>query len=100
MLCVFLGCGRADTPASMAYTLGTVPDSGPTMGPQNCVTRVELSVCCGNLLDRDVASKSDPFLVLFHEVDSNWVEVRRGEEGWACLGKVEGINYKGREKEK
>eukprot|EP00063_Salmo_salar_P029663 XP_014004498.1 PREDICTED: copine-2 isoform X3 [Salmo salar] len=69
------GCGRADTPAGMAYTLGTGPDSGSTVGPQHCVTRVELSVCCGNLLDRDVTSKSDPFCVLFNEVDSSWVEI-------------------------
>ncbi|KAK5620505.1 hypothetical protein CRENBAI_022925 [Crenichthys baileyi] len=43
--------------------------------PQHCVTRVELSVTASSLLDRDVASKSDPFCVLFHEVDGNWVEV-------------------------
>ncbi|MED6281750.1 hypothetical protein CHARACLAT_024971 [Characodon lateralis] len=42
--------------------------------PQHCVTRVELSVTASSLLDRDVASKSDPFCVLFHEVDGNWVE--------------------------
>uniref|UniRef100_A0A3Q3BBY7 C2 domain-containing protein n=1 Tax=Kryptolebias marmoratus TaxID=37003 RepID=A0A3Q3BBY7_KRYMA len=40
----------------------------------HCVTRVELSVTASSLLDRDVASKSDPFCVLFHEVDGNWVE--------------------------
>lgn len=60
----------------MAYTLGSGPDVGPAIGPQHCITKVELSVCGSNLLDRDVASKSDPFCVLFHEVDSNWVEVR------------------------
>jgi hypothetical protein len=75
---MFPGCGRADNPADMAYTLGTGPDSGPTVSPQHCITRVELSVCCGNLLDRDVTSKSDPFCVLFNEVDSSWVEVMRG----------------------
>ncbi|XP_038873390.1 copine-2-like isoform X2 [Salvelinus namaycush] len=78
----------------MAYTLGTGPDSGPTMGPQNCVTRVELSVCCGNLLDRDVASKSDPFLVLFHEVDSNWVEIGRTETAVNNLNPVFGVKFK------
>uniref|UniRef100_A0A8C8CUP0 Copine-2 n=1 Tax=Oncorhynchus tshawytscha TaxID=74940 RepID=A0A8C8CUP0_ONCTS len=87
-------CGRADTAASMAYTLGTGPDSGPAMGPQNCVTRVELSVCCGNLLDRDVASKSDPFLVLFHEVDSNWVEIGRTETAVNNLNPVFGVKFK------
>uniref|UniRef100_A0A8C8CUA4 Copine-2 n=1 Tax=Oncorhynchus tshawytscha TaxID=74940 RepID=A0A8C8CUA4_ONCTS len=78
----------------MAYTLGTGPDSGPAMGPQNCVTRVELSVCCGNLLDRDVASKSDPFLVLFHEVDSNWVEIGRTETAVNNLNPVFGVKFK------
>ncbi|CAB1323266.1 unnamed protein product [Coregonus sp. 'balchen'] len=78
----------------MAYTLGTGPDSGPTMGPQHCVTRVELSVCCGNLLDRDVASKSDPFLVLFHEVDSNWVEIGRTETAVNNLNPVFGVKFK------
>ncbi|XP_035646863.1 copine-2-like isoform X2 [Oncorhynchus keta] len=78
----------------MAYTLGTGLDSGPAMGPQNCVTRVELSVCCGNLLDRDVASKSDPFLVLFHEVDSNWVEIGRTETAVNNLNPVFGVKFK------
>uniref|UniRef100_A0A8P4KLJ5 Uncharacterized protein n=1 Tax=Dicentrarchus labrax TaxID=13489 RepID=A0A8P4KLJ5_DICLA len=59
----------------MAYTLG-LANEGQTrsVAPQHCVTRVELSVTAANLLDRDVASKSDPFCVLFHEVDGNWVE--------------------------
>lgn len=63
----------------MAYTLGSATE-GPTrsVAPQHCVTRVELSVTATSLLDRDVASKSDPFCVLFHEVDGNWVEVRMG----------------------
>lgn len=61
----------------MAYTLGSATESQKrSVGPQHCVTRVELSVTAANLLDRDVASKSDPFCVLFHEVDGNWVEVR------------------------
>lgn len=59
----------------MAYTLGSGPDVSPAIGP-HCITKVELSVCGSNLLDRDVASKSDPFCVIFQEVDSNWVEVR------------------------
>lgn len=58
----------------MAYTLGSA------LGPQCCVTKVELSVCGSNLLDRDVTSKSDPFCVLFLEVDGKWVEVRMAKE--------------------
>uniref|UniRef100_A0A674AME2 Copine-3 n=1 Tax=Salmo trutta TaxID=8032 RepID=A0A674AME2_SALTR len=84
----------ADTPAGMAYTLGTGPDSGSTVGPQHCVTRVELSVCCGNLLDRDVTSKSDPFCVLFNEVDSSWVEIGRTETAVNNLNPVFGVKFK------
>uniref|UniRef100_A0A6I8S3F2 Copine-2 n=1 Tax=Xenopus tropicalis TaxID=8364 RepID=A0A6I8S3F2_XENTR len=46
---------------------------------QYCVCRVELSVSCQNLLDRDVASKSDPFCVLFQEVNGKWSEIDRTE---------------------
>uniref|UniRef100_A0A3B5LD95 Uncharacterized protein n=1 Tax=Xiphophorus couchianus TaxID=32473 RepID=A0A3B5LD95_9TELE len=56
------------------------------MSSPHCVTRVELSVTASSLLDRDVASKSDPFCVLFHEVDGNWVEVRH--QGGADGSKV------------
>ncbi|XP_075045066.1 copine-2 isoform X2 [Mixophyes fleayi] len=61
----------------MAYTYST-PSAGP-VGTQYCVCRVELSVSCQNLLDRDVASKSDPFCVLFLEVDEKWTEIDRTE---------------------
>uniref|UniRef100_A0A8D2JAD8 Copine-2 n=1 Tax=Varanus komodoensis TaxID=61221 RepID=A0A8D2JAD8_VARKO len=49
------------------------------VGPQHCVCKVELSVCGQNLLDRDVTSKSDPFCVLFMEVNGKWTEVDRTE---------------------
>uniref|UniRef100_A0A6Q2ZIS3 Copine-2 n=1 Tax=Esox lucius TaxID=8010 RepID=A0A6Q2ZIS3_ESOLU len=78
----------------MAYTLGTGPESGPVVGTQHCITRVELSVCCGNLLDRDVASKSDPFCVLFHEVEGNWVEIGRTETAVNNLNPVFGVKFK------
>lgn len=66
----------------MAYTLGSATEGQTrSVAPQHCVTRVELSVTATSLLDRDVASKSDPFCVLFHEVDGNWVEVRMGGGG-------------------
>ncbi|XP_069509563.1 copine-2 isoform X2 [Ambystoma mexicanum] len=61
----------------MAYTLSPTP-SGPA-GPQECVCRVELSVSCQNLLDRDVASKSDPFCVLFLEINGKMCEIDRTE---------------------
>jgi len=74
---VFCTPGRSTEAQTMAYTLGSTADGQALgVGPQHCVTRVELSVTAASLLDRDVASKSDPFCVLFHEVDGNWVEVR------------------------
>uniref|UniRef100_A0A8C4PAT7 Copine-2 n=1 Tax=Dromaius novaehollandiae TaxID=8790 RepID=A0A8C4PAT7_DRONO len=61
----------------MAYTASPTP-AGP-IGTQYCVCKVELSVCGQNLLDRDVTSKSDPFCVLFMEVNGKWVELDRTE---------------------
>lgn len=41
-----------------------------------CVTKVELTVSCDNLLDRDIGSKSDPLCVLqMNTSDSQWYEV-------------------------
>uniref|UniRef100_A0A7N6C509 Copine-2 n=1 Tax=Anabas testudineus TaxID=64144 RepID=A0A7N6C509_ANATE len=59
----------------------------------HCVTRVELSVTAANLLDRDVASKSDPFCVMFHEVDGNWVELGRTETAVNNLNPVFGVKF-------
>uniref|UniRef100_A0A8C2JQL4 Copine-2 n=1 Tax=Cyprinus carpio TaxID=7962 RepID=A0A8C2JQL4_CYPCA len=69
------------------------PDAGPAIGPQHCITKVELSVCGSNLLDRDVASKSDPFCVLFHDVDGNWVELARTETAVNNLNPVFGVKF-------
>lgn len=45
-----------------------------------CVTKVELSVSCDNLLDRDISSKSDPLCVLqMNSSNQNWFEVGRTE---------------------
>uniref|UniRef100_A0AAY4DPX1 Copine-2 n=1 Tax=Denticeps clupeoides TaxID=299321 RepID=A0AAY4DPX1_9TELE len=59
----------------------------------HCITKVELSVCATSLLDRDVASKSDPFCVLFHEVDGNWVELGRTETAVNNLNPVFGVKF-------
>uniref|UniRef100_A0A8C5GA43 Copine-2 n=1 Tax=Gouania willdenowi TaxID=441366 RepID=A0A8C5GA43_GOUWI len=78
----------------MAYTLGSATDGqAHSVRPQHCVTRVELSVIASNLLDRDVASKSDPFCVLFHEVDGNWVELGRTETAVNNLNPVFGKKF-------
>uniref|UniRef100_A0AAY5EBG4 Copine-2 n=1 Tax=Electrophorus electricus TaxID=8005 RepID=A0AAY5EBG4_ELEEL len=60
---------------------------------RHCVTKVELSVCCASLLDRDVASKSDPFCVLFQEVDGSWAEVCRTETAVNNLNPVFGVKF-------
>lgn len=42
----------------------------------DCVTKVELTISCDNLLDMDVLSKSDPLCVLFIcNPGSQWSEV-------------------------
>lgn len=46
---------------------------------QYCVCKVELSVSGQNLLDRDVTSKSDPFCVVFLEINGKWSEIGRTE---------------------
>lgn len=44
-----------------------------------CVTKVELTVSCDHLLDRDIGSKSDPLCVLLmNTADSQWYEVSPG----------------------
>ncbi|XP_063307354.1 copine-3 [Pelobates fuscus] len=51
-----------------------------------CVTKVELSVSCDNLLDRDVSSKSDPLCILhMNSTNQNWFEVGRTERISNCL---------------
>lgn len=58
-----------------------------------CVTKVELTVSCDNLLDKDIGSKSDPLCVLLmSSSDSDqWYEVRhrksqyRTREHWRAL---------------
>lgn len=43
----------------------------------DCVSKVELSVSCTDLLDKDVGSKSDPLCVLLQSSGGgNWTEVR------------------------
>ncbi|XP_070604099.1 copine-3 [Erythrolamprus reginae] len=45
-----------------------------------CVTKVELTVSCNNLLDKDIGSKSDPLCVLLQYTSGQqWYEVDRTE---------------------
>uniref|UniRef100_A0A8C7S7T1 Copine-3 n=1 Tax=Oncorhynchus mykiss TaxID=8022 RepID=A0A8C7S7T1_ONCMY len=51
-----------------------------------CVTKVELTVSCENLLDKDIGSKSDPLCVLLmNTTGSQWYEVGRTEKVQNCL---------------
>uniref|UniRef100_A0A4W3HSC8 Copine-3-like n=1 Tax=Callorhinchus milii TaxID=7868 RepID=A0A4W3HSC8_CALMI len=52
----------------------------------DCVTKVELSISCLNLLDKDVGSKSDPLCaVLMNTTGNYWVEIGRTERVQNCL---------------
>lgn len=59
-----------------------------------CVTKVELTVSCENLLDLDVGSKSDPLCVLqMNSSGSHWFEVSVpirtfGETLFNCLERL------------
>ncbi|KAM5156591.1 copine-3-like [Mantella aurantiaca] len=51
-----------------------------------CVTKVELSISCDNLMDKDVGSKSDPLCVLLMNTSGQqWFEVDRTERISNCL---------------
>lgn len=51
-----------------------------------CVTKVELSISCENLLNKDVGSKSDPLCVFFISTGENqWAEIDRTEQVKNCL---------------
>lgn len=58
---------------------GTAFAPGQATAP---TSKVELSLCCTNLADMDVFSKSDPFLVLYQEErerSGKWIEIGRTE---------------------
>ncbi|KAM6979613.1 copine-1 [Aplochiton taeniatus] len=47
----------------------------------DCVSKVELTITCSNLLDKDVGSKSDPLCVLLQSVgEDQWTELDRTEQ--------------------
>ncbi|XP_024118608.1 copine-1 [Oryzias melastigma] len=51
----------------------------------DCVSKVELTVCCSDLLDKDVGSKSDPVCVLLQSTGGDkWVELGRTERVKNC----------------
>lgn len=57
-----------------------------------CVTKVELTVSCDNLMDKDIGSKSDPLCVLLmSSSDSKFYEVSRLWRVVITLRKFSGI---------
>ncbi|XP_059185178.1 copine-1 isoform X2 [Centropristis striata] len=46
----------------------------------DCVSKVELSVSCCSLLDKDVGSRSDPLCVLLQKTGDTWTELCRTEQ--------------------
>lgn len=50
----------------------------PTSTPTNLATKVQLSISCRNLLDKDLLSKSDPLVVVYLFTGSQWTEVWKG----------------------
>lgn len=46
---------------------------------------VELYVCCRDLVNMDVGSLSDPFVVLYKKVGLSWIEVGKSEIVWNNL---------------
>ncbi|XP_069740604.1 copine-1-like isoform X2 [Narcine bancroftii] len=51
-----------------------------------CVIKVQLSISCENLMDKDVGSKSDPLCVLLQNTgaDDQWIELDRTERVKNC----------------
>ncbi|KAM4622408.1 copine-1 isoform 2-T5 [Discoglossus pictus] len=51
----------------------------------HCVTKIQLSISCTDLLDKDVGSKSDPLCVVFQSIgDGKWGELSRTERIKNC----------------
>ncbi|XP_067402963.1 copine-1 isoform X2 [Emydura macquarii macquarii] len=60
-------------------------ESPPRLEMAQCVTKVELSISCENLIDKDVGSKSDPLCVLLQNVGGDqWAELDRTEKIKNC----------------
>uniref|UniRef100_A0A8C5B0F5 Copine 3 n=1 Tax=Gadus morhua TaxID=8049 RepID=A0A8C5B0F5_GADMO len=67
------------------YPADSAPVSTTIMAATQCVTKVELTVTCDNLLDKDIGSKSDPLCVLTTEKTLVFQQVGRTEQVQNCL---------------
>ncbi|RXM31531.1 Copine-3 [Acipenser ruthenus] len=69
-----------------SFGRGTSSETTNSQMAAQCVTKVELSVSCNNLLDKDVGSKSDPLcMLLMNTSGTQWFEVGRTEQVQNCL---------------
>ena len=59
----------------MAQPYASAPPMGPPTNPTNLVTKVQLSMSCKGLVDKDLLSKSDPLVVVYIFSGNQWVEV-------------------------
>ena len=59
----------------MAQPYASAPPMGPPTNPTNLVTKVQLSMSCKGLVDKDLLSKSDPLAVVCIFSGNQWVEV-------------------------
>lgn len=58
--------------------------AGLLLGKDHATARVELSLSCRNLQDKDFIGKSDPFVVVYKRVGGNNVNI-----GWTEIGRTE-----------
>uniref|UniRef100_A0A3B1KK76 Copine-3 n=1 Tax=Astyanax mexicanus TaxID=7994 RepID=A0A3B1KK76_ASTMX len=74
-------------PSRLAWVMSTTSNEAPLIVQMatQCVVKVELTISCKNLLDKDVGSKSDPLCVLLQSTGNDqWTEVDRTERVKNC----------------
>ncbi|CAB4012113.1 copine-3-like isoform X1 [Paramuricea clavata] len=64
----------------MAQPYASAPPMPAPTNPTSLITKVQLSISCNGLVDKDVLSKSDPMAVVCIFSGNQWVEVGRTEQ--------------------
>ena len=59
----------------MAQPYASAPPMVPASNPANLITKVQLSLSCKGLVNKDLLSKSDPLAVVYIFSGNQWVEV-------------------------
>ena len=60
----------------MAQPYVSAPPMPAPTNPTSLITKVQLSISCNGLVNKDVLSKSDPLAVVYIFSGNQWVEVR------------------------